>query len=89
MKIGYTAAEDHGITTLRELRVLYLVHRGLCDEVRDLAYRMAVAKPCITRALSALEAKGYGQRTPHESDKRCMHFILTESGKAAATEIFT
>jgi DNA-binding MarR family transcriptional regulator len=88
VKIDYRAAEDCGFSTLRELRVLYLIHTGEANEVRTLAAMMGVQRPCIVRALDAIEAKGYGIRLPHKTDMRCMTFMLTTGGIAAAKEIF-
>lgn len=88
MNVNFTAAELWRVHTTRELRVLHLIHMKLCDEVRTLAANMGVQKPCVTRAFDALENRGLGKRKPHETDKRCMHFVLTDEGVRAAREIF-
>lgn len=54
----------------------------------DIAKRLRIEGPTLTRMLDSLEADGLVQRLPDPSDRRTKQLRLTEEGKAALEEIF-
>lgn len=54
----------------------------------DIAKRLRIEGPTMTRMLDTLEADGLVERLPDPSDRRTKQLRLTEAGEAALEEIF-
>jgi len=61
----------------------------------EIARRLGLATPTVTRAATRMEAAGLLRREPHPSDRRLVRLRLTERGRslekviAAETEVLT
>lgn len=53
---------------------------GLCPG--EVARRLKLATPTVTRATSRMEAAGLLRREPHEHDRRLVRLFLTARGRA-------
>ncbi|GAA0577941.1 hypothetical protein GCM10009546_45430 [Actinomadura livida] len=53
----------------------------------ELAVRLAVEAPHVTRQLQRLERAGYVERVPDPDDRRCLRVGLSGSGRAAVESI--
>lgn len=75
--------------TLRQLGVLAMVYGNprKSYSVKDLAEPLHLPKPCVTRALDALEHEELIKRGSHDTDKRQIKVLLTRDGTALMTEI--
>jgi len=71
-----------GVTTLRQLGILYNLSVDTPETVRSLAKALYVRKPIITRAADRLETKGWVVRRADTSDRRSVHLYLTPLGAA-------
>jgi len=47
----------------------------------EIARRLGLATPTVTRATARMEAAGLLRRRPHEGDRRLVRLFLTERGK--------
>jgi DNA-binding MarR family transcriptional regulator len=48
----------------------------------DLARRLGLATPTVTRTATRMEAAGLLRRRPHERDRRLVRLFLTDRGRA-------
>ncbi len=55
--------------------------------VRDLAARLDVSKPAITRSLDRLEELGFARRGPDPRDRRSVLVLRTRKGQDLLTDI--
>lgn len=53
----------------------------------ELARRLDLATPTVTRAAARMEAAGLLQRVPHERDRRLVRLFLTDRGRTLEKEI--
>jgi DNA-binding MarR family transcriptional regulator len=53
----------------------------------ELARRLGLATPTVTRAASRMEASGLLRRAPHERDRRLVRLFLTDRARALEKEI--
>jgi DNA-binding MarR family transcriptional regulator len=53
----------------------------------ELARRLGLATPTVTRATTRMEAAGLLRRQPHERDRRLVRLFLTDRGRALEKEI--
>jgi MarR family transcriptional regulator, organic hydroperoxide resistance regulator len=53
----------------------------------ELAKRLGLATPTVTRAAARMEAAGLLRRVPHERDRRLVRLFLTDRGRVLETEI--
>lgn len=80
--------------TPSEMSLCYCVHAfvmksdGLKPTVAEIAARLNVSVPAISRTLKNLEAKEYVQRTANRSDRRIVHISLTEKGEQVLMKNF-
>lgn len=51
--------------------------------VKDLAFQLGVSQPTATDSIAALERKGLIAKRPDPNDRRSVHILLTEQGRAA------
>lgn len=64
-----------------------LMHHPKQLHVQDLACRLGVEPPSVTRKTQELETAGYLQRTPDPEDRRAVGLELTELGVTTANRI--
>lgn len=85
--IGLVQTLDYDLT-LRQLAALALLNsRESPMTVRDVASTLGIHKPATSRALVALERRGWIVRTKGETDKRDVLVATTESGRSAMQAI--
>jgi DNA-binding MarR family transcriptional regulator len=48
----------------------------------EIAKRLGIATPTVTRAATRMEAAGLLRRAPHPSDRRLVRLMLTDRGRA-------
>src|SRR6266702_1225637 len=48
----------------------------------EIARRLGLATPTVTRAATRMEAAGLLRREPHQRDRRLVRLVLTERGRA-------
>jgi DNA-binding MarR family transcriptional regulator len=48
----------------------------------EIAKRLGIATPTVTRAATRMEASGLLRRAPHPSDRRLVRLMLTDRGRA-------
>jgi DNA-binding MarR family transcriptional regulator len=53
----------------------------------EVAGRLGLATPTVTRATARMETAGLLRREPHERDRRLVRLFLTQRGRALETEI--
>jgi DNA-binding MarR family transcriptional regulator len=53
----------------------------------ELAKRLGLATPTVTRAAARMEAAGLLRRVPHERDRRLVRLYLTDRGRVLEKEI--
>jgi MarR family transcriptional regulator, organic hydroperoxide resistance regulator len=53
----------------------------------ELARRLGLATPTVTRAAARMEAAGLLRRVPHERDRRLVRLFLTDRGRVLEKEI--
>jgi DNA-binding MarR family transcriptional regulator len=74
--------------TAFEFTLLEALHEAERQRLRlsALAARTNATLPRLSRVVSALERKGYVQRTPSEDDGRAINAVLTDSGARCYAE---
>jgi len=77
----------HGITR-REWRMLALLAEGGAMHPSVLAVQAQLDRARTSRAISALVAKGWAQRTVHASDQRYARVELTDTGRRLHARLF-
>lgn len=78
--IGYVQSGEPDLSN-RQMALLLLIYRTPGPHtVRELAKKLQVSKPVVTRALNTLSALGYLQRKRDESDRRNIFIAQTETG---------
>lgn len=76
----------HGLTR-PEWRVLVNLAEVPSLTARDLCARVPAHKTKVSRALAALEARGWVTRTTDKADRRVAHAALTAKGRRAVNRI--
>jgi DNA-binding MarR family transcriptional regulator len=71
-----------------QARVLMTMHAGPLSP-SDLAERMEVSLPTISKTVSVMERRGWIQRAADETDRRRVLLQLTEEGRAAIRGVLT
>lgn len=84
--LGRDLEADHGLP-LSWYEVLLRIERtpGRRLRVRDLADALALTTGGMTRLLDRIEAGGLVQRQPDPGDRRSIHIVVTDAGRAALT----
>lgn len=77
----------HGLTRT-EWRVLVNLAEGGRLTATELCARVPAHKTKVSRALAALEGRGWLRRQVDEADHRRAHAALTAAGRRAVAEIF-
>jgi MarR family transcriptional regulator, organic hydroperoxide resistance regulator len=76
-----TAFARHGVHEGQQYILLCLwAEDGLSPG--ELARRLGLATPTVTRAAARMEAAGLLRREPHEKDRRLVRLFLTDRGRA-------
>jgi len=70
-----------------QLRLLMMMHGGAVTP-SDLADRMEVSLPTISKSLDGLERRGLVERTPDPTDRRRVLLVMTADGRSAMSESF-
>ena len=76
-----------GLTSAEGNVLLHLLSEGDAVRQEDLVERLDVSKTAISRAVDALEAKGYATREKDLSDKRASLIYLTPRAAQIATPV--
>ena len=72
---------------MREMDVvLFLTNNPGCDTARDVTELRGLAKSQVSAAVELLVKRGLLSRTPDGVDRRVVHLMLTERGKALGRE---
>jgi DNA-binding MarR family transcriptional regulator len=81
-----TAFARHGVHEGQQYILLCLwAEDGLAPG--ELAKRLGLATPTVTRAAARMEAAGLLRRAPHERDRRLVRLFLTDRGRALEKDI--
>jgi MarR family transcriptional regulator, organic hydroperoxide resistance regulator len=81
-----TAFARHGVHEGQQYILLSLwADDGLAPG--ELAKRLGLATPTVTRAAARMEAAGLLRRAPHERDRRLVRLFLTDRGRALEKDI--
>ena len=81
-----TAFARHGVHEGQQYILLCLwAGDGLAPG--ELAKRLGLATPTVTRAAARMEAAGLLRREPHERDRRLVRLFLTDRGRALEKDI--
>jgi MarR family transcriptional regulator, organic hydroperoxide resistance regulator len=81
-----TAFARHGVHEGQQYILLTLwAEDGLAPG--EIAKRLGLATPTVTRAAARMEAAGLLRRAPHERDRRLVLLFLTDRGRALEKEI--
>ncbi|RYY84149.1 MAG: MarR family transcriptional regulator [Comamonadaceae bacterium] len=80
------ALEPRGLTSAQWIPLLKL-HLGHASTAAELAREARLDAGAMTRMLDRLEAKGLVARVRSSQDRRVVKLELTESGRAAASQI--
>lgn len=70
------------------LQMLLLGERGFC-RVQDMAVRLGIEPPSVTRKTQELERAGYLRRVPDPADRRAVDLRITASGRKVANRIWS
>lgn len=76
----------HDLTYVQYLP-LYKLLRGEGDTVAALSRELGIDPAAMTRAVDRLQAKGLVQRERSTQDRRVVHLVLTDAGRAVATKV--
>ena len=78
---------DREDISMREMDVvLFLANNPGCDTARDVTELRGLAKSQVSAAVELLVKRGLLSRTPDGVDRRVVHLMLTERGKALGRE---
>jgi MarR family transcriptional regulator, organic hydroperoxide resistance regulator len=81
-----TAFARHGVHEGQQYILLTLwAEDGLAPG--EIAKRLGLATPTVTRAAARMEASGLLRRVPHERDRRLVLLFLTDRGRVLEKEI--
>jgi MarR family transcriptional regulator, organic hydroperoxide resistance regulator len=81
-----TAFARHGVHEGQQYILLCLwAEDGLAPG--ELAKRLGLATPTVTRAAARMEAAGLLRREPHERDRRLVRLFLTDRGRTLEKDI--
>ncbi len=69
------------------LQMLLLSEQGFC-RVQDLAVKLGIEPPSVTRKTQELEQAGYVRRVPDPADRRGIDLRITPRGRAIANRIW-
>jgi len=79
----WTLGKRHGLQPI-QLRMLYYL--GICNQYSNtpsgVTDYLQLTKGTVSQSLKVLENKGYIEKQTDPSDKRQVHLLLTESGRA-------
>jgi MarR family transcriptional regulator, organic hydroperoxide resistance regulator len=76
---GAAAFSQHGVHEGQQFILLLLwKENGLTPG--EIAKRLGLATPTVTRAATRMEAAGLLRREPHPTDRRLVRLVLTERG---------
>lgn len=80
---------QHGLSQLRFLALIVIDREPERDRlaVSEIADRLDVSRPVVTRTLQSLEAAGLVATSPADSDGRSRHVHLSAAGKAVLKRI--
>jgi len=75
-----------GLTAIQWRPLMLIRHQGI-DTPAGLARAMQADAGAITRTLDRLESKGFLRREPYPEDRRVVKIVLTDEGRAVASQI--
>jgi len=70
-----------------QLRLLMAMHHGTVTP-SELAERMEVSPPTISKTIDVLERRGLVERTADENDRRKVLLAMTDQGRATLSSVF-
>jgi DNA-binding MarR family transcriptional regulator len=88
-RIGYLITRARRHDTVRTVAAVPLDRAAVAGPLRpgELAGRLAVEAPHVTRQVQRLQQAGYADRVPDPDDRRAQLIQLTPAGKAASDRI--
>lgn len=78
---------SHDMTYVQYLPLYKLMHCSACDTVAALARELEIDAGAMTRSLDRLETKGLVRRERSTADRRVVHLVLTDAGRAVAAQV--
>ena len=73
--------------TVRQLALILLMRDAPKLFLKDIAIRLQVARPVISRSWDTLGTLGFIKRVRDEDDRRMVSAVLTDKGKKFAEEM--
>lgn len=83
------ASEVHPGLDAAAYGIMQLIHSGTATTVTEVAGRLSIGKPTVSRQVTALEELGLLHREHAATDRRAMELRLTPDGLARLTETRT
>lgn len=80
-RLEQVAREVHPDLEAAAYGILHLVSSPDTTTVTDLATRLGIGKPTVSRQVSALERVGLLERRPSDVDRRSIELVLTPEGE--------
>ena len=79
MEASEAAFRRHGVRAGQQ-HILRVLWREDCQAPGQIARRLELATPTVTKMTSRMEAAGLVERRPHPTDRRLVRICLTERG---------
>ncbi len=80
-------AVAYGFFEVRQVALLCAIVERPGLSVRDYSDQLGITKPCVTRAITTLEAQGYIKRSQSPHDRRLLVLNPTAEGCDAVEEV--
>jgi MarR family transcriptional regulator, 2-MHQ and catechol-resistance regulon repressor len=79
-------SEKYGLTKLEIEIILFLENNTENDTAKDIVELLLFSKSHVSKAIASLVSSGYVVAKPDESDRRCIHLILSDSACQVVAE---
>ncbi len=74
------------LTTLEVQVLLFLINNSPFDTARDVVLLRGLSKSQVSTAVEQLTLRGLLTRSPDRADRRVVHLVMTDFGRAIAVE---